>query len=190
MQMPDLIPLTEAGLRSAMRDPRPWTSGHPEREAYAKWVTQGWQDFVRDGPERGGMVQVRAYTRMRNGKPQQVAAHTRGDPPGGDGGTDAAIQPIVYRRETRPGDDLPTGPSMERIPGQSGKENASGIPSWARGQPRMTGENPKAYSERLMDRRYGAGNWEDNDDRLGERQKIQKFGQRAFRIPRRLGGRE
>jgi hypothetical protein len=82
--MADFIPVTEESLRAAMRDPRYWRSGHPEREEYHRWVTEGWQAFVNEGQGKNGVVQVRAYTRTRNGKTEQVGAHTRADPPGGD----------------------------------------------------------------------------------------------------------
>ena len=82
--MADFVPVTEESLRAAMRDPRYWRSGHPEREDYNRWVTEGWQAFVRGGQGKDGVVQVRAYTRTRNGKTEQVGAHTRADPPGGD----------------------------------------------------------------------------------------------------------
>jgi pimeloyl-ACP methyl ester carboxylesterase len=81
--MADLVPVTEESLRAAMRDPRYWRSGHPEREAYGRWVTEGWRAFVNEGQGKNGVVQVRAYTRTRNGKTEQVGAHTRADPPGG-----------------------------------------------------------------------------------------------------------
>lgn len=35
-------------------------------------------------PASTGLVHVRSYTRTINGKPVQVAAHTRADPPGGE----------------------------------------------------------------------------------------------------------
>ncbi len=82
--MADLVPVTEESLRAAMRDPRYWRSGHPERESYHRWVTEGWQAFVHEGEGKNGIVHVRAYTRTRNGKTEQVGAHTRADPPGGD----------------------------------------------------------------------------------------------------------
>jgi len=82
--MADFIPVTEESLRAAMRDPRYLRSGHPERYGYHRWVTEGWQAFVREGEGKSGVVQVRAYTRTRNGKTEQVGAHTRADPPGGD----------------------------------------------------------------------------------------------------------
>ena len=82
--MADFVPVTEESLRAAMRDPRYWRSGHPEREEYNRWVTEGWRAVVNEGQGKGGVVQVRAYTRTRNGKTEQVGAHTRADPPGGD----------------------------------------------------------------------------------------------------------
>ena len=91
----DFVPVTEESLRAAMRDPRYWRSGQPEWDGYYSWVTEGWQSFVREGEGKNGVVQVRAYTRTRNGKTEQVGAHTRADPPGGeakDGSQSAAGQ--------------------------------------------------------------------------------------------------
>lgn len=51
--MPAFQRLTEADLRTAMRDRRYWQSGHPERAAYGAWVggvacaLSGW----RPGPD-------------------------------------------------------------------------------------------------------------------------------------------
>jgi hypothetical protein len=72
---------------------------------------------------------------------------------------------------------------MERIPRQSGKEAASDVPSWARGIPRRVGETPNDYAERLMDQRYGPGNWKRTGSNT-EFNRIKKFGERAFRDPR------
>ena len=104
--MAQLVPLTEASLRAAMRDPRYWRAGHPEREAYHRWVTEGWQRFVREGEGAHGVVQVRAYTRTRNGKAEQVGAHHRADPPGGAAPGTAAqggpVLPVQDRAGTAP----------------------------------------------------------------------------------------
>lgn len=82
--MSDSFQVTEESLRSAMRDPRYWRAGHPERDAYFRWVSDGWQAYVQGGEGRNGIVHVRAYSRARNGKTENVAAHTRSSPPGGD----------------------------------------------------------------------------------------------------------
>jgi hypothetical protein len=72
---------------------------------------------------------------------------------------------------------------MERIPRQSGKEAASDVPSWARGIPRQVGETPNDYAKRLMDGRYGPGNWKRTGSNT-EFNRIKKFGERAFRDPK------
>lgn len=84
--MPDPVKITEQDLRSAMRDPRYWRSGQPEREAFSGWVTRGWQGlYPRDSDARSA-VWVQAY--VRDG--HQVAAHWRGAPPrhGGSAASD------------------------------------------------------------------------------------------------------
>lgn len=85
------VRITEEDLRSAMRDPRYWQFGHPERAAFNAWVTDGWRALV-DAREGGGSaaVHVRAYQRVRNGRPEHVSdyiqtRHRRGhqEPPRG-----------------------------------------------------------------------------------------------------------
>lgn len=111
--MANLIPVTEESLRAAMRDPRYWRSGHPEREAYGRWVTEGWETFVREGEGKNGVVHVRAYSRTRNGKTEQVGAHTRADPPGGDDRSQSDIRPTQGTAELPvrdPGTTTPPSP--------------------------------------------------------------------------------
>ena len=79
-----LMPLTETGLRSAMRDRRYWQSGHPEREAYVGWVSRGWRALEGSpyrAPSGSSVVFVQAYTRVRDGHAEQVSAHQRSAPP-------------------------------------------------------------------------------------------------------------
>jgi hypothetical protein len=74
---------------------------------------------------------------------------------------------------------------MQRIPRQSGKEAADNVPSWARGIPRRVGETPRDYAKRLMDGRYGPGNWDTEDTGpTSDFSRIRKFGERAFRNPK------
>lgn len=73
-----MIPMTEAKLREAMRDRRYWNAGHPERNAYATWVTATWQHVASQDGGGDGVVRVRAYERHGNdGKVHLVQAHTR-----------------------------------------------------------------------------------------------------------------
>ncbi len=76
-------PITEASLRAAMRDPRYWQPGHPERSSYVARVSEGWRRLVEAEAGQDGAVNVRAYVRAVNGEAVNVAAHTRGDPSGG-----------------------------------------------------------------------------------------------------------
>lgn len=46
--------MTEQDLRAVMRDPRYWTAGHPEREAYGAWVGEGWSTLVPAQQKAGG----------------------------------------------------------------------------------------------------------------------------------------
>lgn len=71
-------PPTEASLRAAMRDPRYWQPGHPERSRYVARVTEGWRNLVEAEAGQGGVVNVRGYVRTIDGKAVNVAAHTRG----------------------------------------------------------------------------------------------------------------
>lgn len=44
-------------------------------------------------------------------------------------------------------------------PRRSGKERASDIPSWAKGKTKLLGESGKEAAKRVMDDKYGAGNY-------------------------------
>ena len=154
------MPITETSLRHAMRDGRYWQSGHPERDDFAAWVTEGFKAMVEDERRGGnGVVFVRAYVRRVKGKPVQVSAPQRGAPAGYEGNSHALLTPVARRGRQPPDDQIPPpGPPMERVPGLSGKEAANDVPHWARGQPPSIGKSPTAYATRLMDNEYGHGN--------------------------------
>ncbi|WP_435781834.1 hypothetical protein [Providencia hangzhouensis] len=40
----------------------------------------------------------------------------------------------------------------------SGKEGAKDVPSWAKGEKLLVGENGNKFAERLLDAKYGKGN--------------------------------
>jgi RHS repeat-associated protein len=67
----------------------------------------------------------------------------------------------------------------KRKAGQSGKEAASNVPSWARGEAPRVGEDGKSFAKRLMDDKYGEGNWSGTGAN-SEFSKIRKFGDRGF----------
>jgi hypothetical protein len=65
--------------------------------------------------------------------------------------------------------------------GVSGKEGAKDIPSWAKGQRPKVGESGKDFAKRLLDEKYGEGNYEKGAK--SEFSKIQKWGDRSFENP-------
>ncbi len=162
------VPVTEASLRRAMRDARYWNNASLERPGYVRWVTEGYRALAGPTirlPDGGGMVFVRAYTRSRDGKTEQVRAHYRADPPGGkdrggEGGTGTgkrAGSPPAGKASS-PEDDgttlpaswwlLPRGPIIgarppviPRLPGQrlpEGMRDPGGVPL-----PRAAGRSGK-----------------------------------------------
>lgn len=162
------VPVTEASLRRAMRDARYWNNASLERPGYVQWVTEGYRALAGPTirlPDGGGMVFVRAYTRSRDGKTEQVLAHYRADPPGGkdrggEGGTGTgkrAGSPPAGKASS-PEDDgttlpaswwlLPRGPIIgarppviPRLPGQrlpEGMRDPGGVPL-----PRAAGRSGK-----------------------------------------------
>ena len=62
--------------------------------------------------------------------------------------------------------------------GVSGKEAASDVPSWSKGQRPMVDENGREFAERLLDGRYGKGNYDKGP--ASEFSQIHKWGDRAF----------
>ncbi len=66
----------------------------------------------------------------------------------------------------------------KRIPGLSGKEAAKDAPSWVRGQAPRIGESGRDFARRLMDAKYGPGNYKTGPG--SEFQSIQKYADRGF----------
>jgi RHS repeat-associated protein len=62
--------------------------------------------------------------------------------------------------------------------GLSGKEGAKDVPSWVKGQRPKIGESGKDFAKRLLDEKYGQGNWTKGGG--SEFSKIQKWGDRSF----------
>ena len=66
-------------------------------------------------------------------------------------------------------------------PGASGQQGATDAPSWAKGQRPLVGESGKGYAKRLLDDKYGAGNWSAGPK--SEFNQLQKYGDRHFIDP-------
>ena len=65
--------------------------------------------------------------------------------------------------------------------GISGKEGAKDVPDWARGQRPFEGENGKKFAKRVLDEKYGPGNYPTGPG--SEYNKIKKWGDRSFEDP-------
>ena len=63
-------------------------------------------------------------------------------------------------------------------PGTGGKIGATDKPSWVKDEPNV-GESGKEFAERMMNGKYGEGNWSDRGPR-SEFNKIKKWADRHF----------
>lgn len=62
--------------------------------------------------------------------------------------------------------------------GLSGKDGAKDIPSWAERERPLLTENGREFAERLLDEKYGRGNYPTGPG--SEFSKVKKWGDRAF----------
>ncbi|MCO6551423.1 MAG: VENN motif pre-toxin domain-containing protein [Gilliamella sp.] len=67
-------------------------------------------------------------------------------------------------------------------PGVSGKEGAKDVPGWAKEYRPYVGENEKQFAKRIMDKKYGKGNYDTKTNT--EFSKIKKWCDRAFMDPK------
>lgn len=68
-----------------------------------------------------------------------------------------------------------------RTAGQSGKEAANDVPSWAQGEVPFEGESGNEFAKRLLDDKYGGGNYRKGPGT--EFNRIRKWADRAFEDP-------
>ncbi len=68
-----------------------------------------------------------------------------------------------------------------RKTGQSGRDAADDVPSWTQGERPFVGENGNDFATRLLNQKYGVGNWRKGAG--SEFNKIRKYGDRAFTDP-------
>lgn len=66
-------------------------------------------------------------------------------------------------------------------PGVGGKEGAKDVPSWAKGERPKVGESGKDFSDRLLNDKYGNGNYDKGPG--SEHNQIKKWGDRSFVDP-------
>ena len=85
---------------------------------------------------------------------------------------------LLARPPVIPDDELPE--SKEPIPRLGGKEGAKDLPSWARGMKPEPGESIPDFVKRILDEKYGPGNWKKGADT--EYSKIKKNLERSYRV--------
>lgn len=100
-------------------------------------------------------------------------ANSAGTPPHAQ----TAQEFLLARPPIIPEDEVPE--FKEPIPRLSGKEGSKEIPSWARGLRPKAGENIPDFMRRLLDEKYGPGNWKKSAD--SEYSKIKKNLERSYR---------
>lgn len=99
--------------------------------------------------------------------------------PGGARAPDGTpVDPAQAKKPTPTEPPASSRPQKTPIPGLSGKEAASDVPSWARGERPYVGEDGNSFAKRLMDGKYGVGKYDANPG--SEFSRIKKFGDRAF----------
>ena len=60
-----------------------------------------------------------------------------------------------------------------------GKARSTNKPSWAAGEEPEDGENGKEYAKRMMDEKYGKGNWPKTEQQNREYSQLKKYGDRS-----------
>lgn len=98
---------------------------------------------------------------------------------GGANNSNDTIQGVAdQKKKDSPAPAAAAGGGFKRPRSGSGKEKATDVPSWAQGQRPKTGENGKQFAQRLLDSKYGAGQYKTGPGT--EFNKIQKWGDRGF----------
>ncbi|WP_426729825.1 hypothetical protein, partial [Pseudomonas aeruginosa] len=69
---------------------------------------------------------------------------------------------------------------LNRCPGSV--DHYKDVPSWAKGDRPYQGESGKDFAKRIMDQKYGKGNWKDGPG--SEYNQIKKWGDRSFIDPK------
>jgi RHS repeat-associated protein len=127
----------------------------------ARYYSPAWGRFISEDPLGPSTINLYAYV---EDNPLSFA-----DPAGLQ-----AFPPVFFAR-----------PGIFRFkvprPGLSPAEGAKDVPSWCRGQRPRVGEKGEDSAKRLLDEKYGPGNWERGAGK--EFSQIQKWGDRAFQDP-------
>lgn len=156
-----------------MRDPRYWQSGNPERQAYVYWVTRGFQALYGEGnASKAGSVWVEPYSRMRDGRKEDVSGHWRSHKPGVGGEDDATPTARRPRDDMFPKHSEGGGPMGPGGGGGGGPRPAPAAPATTSPpRPYTTPETlrsgaSRSTSARVYDRPGGEAQWRADWDAL------------------------
>jgi hypothetical protein len=84
----------------------------------------------------------------------------------------------IFKEGTEPGGSGDQPQFKKPKAGATGKAGSTDIPSWAEGQRPYVGESGSQYAERLLDGKYGKGNYDKGP--TSEYNKLRKYGDRHF----------
>ena len=76
---------------------------------------------------------------------------------------------------------MANAPQLKIAKPGTAKERSTDVPSWVEGQRPCVGENGNAFAKRLLDDKYGPGNWKTGSNT--EHSQIKKYGDRGFMDP-------
>lgn len=165
-------------------------------ETYELYGTsQTWDNNIGVKPHTGG-DQIPEQGRIDTGGnqiPERGPIDTGGNQIPEQGRTDTGGDQIPERIDNTHITPLPDNTTLDDIallsekskvpkPGISGKEGSKEVPSWAKGERPKVGENGNKFAERLLDNKYGKGNYDKGPNT--EFNKIRKWGDRAFVDPK------
>jgi hypothetical protein len=103
-------------------------------------------------------------------------------------GTSAAQPPRTTLGIPLTGEEKGSNINAAKQSKQSGKEGATDVPSWAKGQKALPGEAPQTTAKRLMDEKYGEDEWEDRKGPGQEYNKLKKYYERNRNAGGSTGG--
>jgi len=95
--------------------------------------------------------------------------------------TDVPMVPPPFDMASKGAGSTSDAPQYKAPKSGSGAEKATDVPSWARGERPLVGENGRDFAGRLLNNKYGESNWQRGAG--SEFSKIQKWGDRGFEDP-------
>ena len=89
------------------------------------------------------------------------------------------VNPYFSSREGEDSNERGSNTEFKKPISGSGKEKATDVPSWAKGNKPYVGESGNDFAKRLLDEKYGTGNYKTGPGT--EFNQIKKWGDRGFK---------